>query len=146
MKEKIIICIAFLFVFAIVSAQSYIQVDRAYSGSGVDKKLTLTVRNLSNKDMAIYNHYPAPSCVNYKYLNSLGAVLYSNICETLGDKRLMVIPAKSSKSFIYHIGSAARYLSNNKGIKTIQLRFSIEYSIPELKFSDVFDTTVRVAF
>ena len=131
---------------AIVSAQSYIQVDRAYSGSGVDKKLTLTVRNLSDKEMVIRNDYPVASCVNYKYLNKSGTVLYDNICANLGEKYLVIIPAKSRKSFTYYIGTAAHYLSNKSDIKTIRLNFRIDYSISGLKYRDIFDTTVSVAF
>ncbi len=146
MKKKTIICITFLFVSAIVLAQSYIQVDRTYSGSGVDKKLKLTVRNLSSKEMVIRNNYPISSCVNYKYLNSSGAVLFEEVCSPFGEKYLIIIPAKSSKSFTYYIGTDARYLSNKSDIKTIRLNFRIDYSISGLKYRDIFDTTVSVAF
>ncbi len=151
MKIKTIICITFILMSAIVSAQSYIQVDRTYSGSGVDKKLKLTVRNLSSKQMVIRNqteHCPECSCVRYKYLNKSGTVLYDEEFwgGTLGNQYLTIIPAKSSKSFIYPIGAAAYNLSNKNDIKTIQLHFWIDYSILGLKNRDIFDTTVRIAF
>ena len=130
---------------AVVSAQSYIQVNRAYSGSGVDKALTLTVRNLSNKEMVIRNDYPVASCVNYKYLNNSGTVLYDNICNTFEDKYLTIIPAQSSKSFTFGVGNAARYLNNKNDIKTIRLRILIDYSISGFG-RNIFDATDSVLF
>ena len=142
-----------LLMSAMVSAQSYIQVDRVYSGSGVDKALTLTVRNLSNKEMLIRNKTEiCPTCsnINYKYLSNSGTVLYSSWTSPEPDflDHLILIPTQSSKSYTFKIGSAARYPSNvNKSdIRTIQLQVWIKYSILGLDYRTTFDETDSVPF
>ena len=135
---------------AVVSAQPYIQVNRAYSGSGVDKTLTLTVRNISNKTMYIRNqsvYCHECSCINYKYMSSSGSVLYESTT-VMEEENLTYIQPQSSKSFTFKIGSAARYPSNvNKNdIRTIQLRLGIRYIIPELNYSNFFSITDNEAF
>ena len=138
---------------AMVSAQSYIQVDRTYSGSGVDKTLTLTIRNLSNKEMVIRTRSQiCDDCshIYYKYLNNSGIVLYSSWASPRPEFQYhILIPTQSSKSYTFNIGAAARYPSNvnrRNDIRTIQLQVWIDYSILGLNYMGTFDETDSVPF
>ena len=153
MKKKIIICIILTMMSAVVSAQSYIQVDRVYSGSGVDKTLTLTIRNLSDKEMLIRNKTEiCPTCSNitYRYLSNNGTVLYWSWTSPKSDFQYhILIPAQSSKSYTFNIGTAARYPISNvnrNDIRTIQLQVWISYGILGLNYRGIFDETDSVPF